>query len=156
IEIEHSEGRFVTGEALRQVARAARELAAIPGPTDPRPPAPGAKVNGVRYGSETPGGRAGKIMAAAREAEWRSAGGAPSYSPARAVALPMGITASSVQRDALDQRRGLPCAAERRSTTPAFSGVCGSTGCVSTACLHARAPRGVLRPSAVARWPFCR
>ncbi len=64
IEIEHSGGRFVTGEALRQVARAVRELAAIPGPTDPRPPAPGAKRSGVRYGSETRGGLAGKIMAA--------------------------------------------------------------------------------------------
>lgn len=69
IEIEQAAGGRVTGEELRQVARAARELAAIPGPTDPRPPAPGAKVNGVRNGSETRGGLAGKIMAASREAE---------------------------------------------------------------------------------------
>jgi hypothetical protein len=69
IEIEHSEGRFLTGEALRQFARAVRELAAIPGPTEPRPPAPGAKVNGVRNGSETRGGLAGKIMAASRTDE---------------------------------------------------------------------------------------
>ncbi len=66
IEISHAEGQFVTGEALRQVARALRELAAIPGPNDPRPPAPGAKINGVRNGSETRGGLAGKILAASR------------------------------------------------------------------------------------------
>jgi hypothetical protein len=69
IEIEQAAGGRVTGEELRQVARAVRELTAIPGPTDPRPPAPGAKRNGVRYGSETRGGLAGKIMAASREAE---------------------------------------------------------------------------------------
>jgi hypothetical protein len=66
IEIEQMEGRQVTGEALRQVARALRELASIPGPNDPRPPVPGAKVNGARDGSETRGGLAGKILAAHR------------------------------------------------------------------------------------------
>src|SRR5205823_6462688 len=66
IEIEQMEGRQVTGEQLRQVARALRELASIPGRDDPRPPAPGAKVNGVRDGSETRGGLAGKILAAHR------------------------------------------------------------------------------------------
>ena len=68
IEIEQAEGRCVTGEVLRQVARALRELAAIPGPTDPRPPAPGAKVNGARDGGETRGGLAGHILAASRPA----------------------------------------------------------------------------------------
>jgi hypothetical protein len=66
IEIEQAEGRQVTGEVLRQVARALRELASVPGPNDPRPPAPGAKVNGVRDGSETRGGLAGKILATSR------------------------------------------------------------------------------------------
>jgi hypothetical protein len=66
IKIEQAEGRPVSGEALRQVARAIRELASIPGPRDLRPPAPGAKVNGFRDGSETRGGLAGKILAAHR------------------------------------------------------------------------------------------
>ena len=33
-------------EQLRQIARAGREIAALPGRDDPRPPAPGLKVNG--------------------------------------------------------------------------------------------------------------
>jgi hypothetical protein len=66
VEIEQEEGRAVSGETLRQVARAIRELASIPGPNDPRPPVPGAKVNGVRDGGETRGGLAGKILAASR------------------------------------------------------------------------------------------
>lgn len=65
IEIEQEEGRMVSGEALRQVGRAIRELASIPGPNEPRPPRPGAKVNGVRDGSETRGGLAGRILAEA-------------------------------------------------------------------------------------------
>lgn len=64
IEIEQGEGRAITGEELRQVARAIRELAALPGPQDPRPPAPGAKVNGRREGGETRGGLTGRIRAA--------------------------------------------------------------------------------------------
>jgi hypothetical protein len=64
LDIEQSEDRLVGGEALRQMARAIREFSSIPGPTDPRPPPPGAKVNGVRDGSETRGGLAGKILAA--------------------------------------------------------------------------------------------
>jgi hypothetical protein len=64
MEIEQAEGRSLRGEQFRQVARAVRELASIPGPNDLRPPAPGAKVNGVRDGSETRGGLAGKILAA--------------------------------------------------------------------------------------------
>jgi hypothetical protein len=66
IEIEQEQGRPVSGERLRQVARAAREVASIPGPNEPRPPKPGAKVDGVRDGSETRGGLAGKILAASR------------------------------------------------------------------------------------------
>jgi hypothetical protein len=66
LEIEQNEDRVVGGEAIRQMARAIREFSSIPGPTDPRPPPPGAKVNGVRDGSETRGGLAGKILAASR------------------------------------------------------------------------------------------
>jgi hypothetical protein len=68
IEIEQSEDRPVSGETLRQIARAVREFASIPGLRDPRPPAPGAKVSGVRDGSETRGGLAGKVLAASRAA----------------------------------------------------------------------------------------
>lgn len=68
IEVEQAEGKSVTGEELRQMARALRELAALPGRNDPRPPAPGAKVNGCREGSETRGGLAGRIVAAHRTA----------------------------------------------------------------------------------------
>ncbi len=64
IELEQDEGRMVSGEALRQVARAIRELASIPGPNEPRPAPPGAKVNGIRDGGETRGGVAGRILAA--------------------------------------------------------------------------------------------
>jgi hypothetical protein len=66
IEIEQNESGWIKGDALRQVGRALRELAAVPGPNDPRPPAPGAKVNGIRNGAETRGGLAGKILAAHR------------------------------------------------------------------------------------------
>jgi hypothetical protein len=69
LEIEQSEGRPVSGEALRQLARAIREFSSIPGLRDPRPPAPGAKVNGARDASETRGGLAGKILAASRAGE---------------------------------------------------------------------------------------
>ncbi|HTA98825.1 MAG TPA: hypothetical protein VK730_14430 [Solirubrobacteraceae bacterium] len=68
IEVEQAEGRSITGEELRQVARALRELAALPGRQDPRPPAPGAKMNGRREGGETRGGLAGRILAAHRTA----------------------------------------------------------------------------------------
>jgi hypothetical protein len=64
IEIEQAAGQPISGEALRQVARAIRELSSIPGQYDPRPPPPGAKRNGVRDGSETRGGLAGLILAA--------------------------------------------------------------------------------------------
>ncbi len=67
IEIEQSEGRPASGEALRQLARAVREFSCIPGLREPRAPAPGAKVNGVRVGSETRGGLAGQILMASRE-----------------------------------------------------------------------------------------
>lgn len=65
IEIEQAEGRPVSGETLRQVGRAIREMASIPGPNERRPLAPGQKVNGVRDGSETRGGLAGRILAGA-------------------------------------------------------------------------------------------
>jgi hypothetical protein len=54
-------------ERLRQAARAVREIAAIPGPGEPRPPAPGATVNGVRDGGATRGGLAGEILRAHRQ-----------------------------------------------------------------------------------------
>lgn len=62
IEIEQAEGRPLACDSLRQLGRAIWELAAIPGPLGPRPPAPGVKVNGVRRGGETRGGLAGKIL----------------------------------------------------------------------------------------------
>jgi hypothetical protein len=66
IEIEQSEGRAVSGEAFRQLARAVREFSCIPGLRGPRQPAPGVKMNGVRDGGETRGGLAGKMLAASR------------------------------------------------------------------------------------------
>jgi hypothetical protein len=42
---------------------AVREIAALPGPADPRPAPPGAKVNGRRIGSEAHGGLAGPLLA---------------------------------------------------------------------------------------------
>lgn len=53
-------------ERIRQLARAGREIAAIPDRTEPTPPAPGAKRNGQRDGAETTGGMAGAILKAAR------------------------------------------------------------------------------------------
>jgi hypothetical protein len=67
IEIEQAQGRLVSGEVLRQLARAIREFCWIPGPNEPRPPAPGAKRNGTRQGGETRGGLAGQILRASRE-----------------------------------------------------------------------------------------
>ncbi len=57
----------VPGEVLRQLARALREIAALPGPTDERPPAPGEKRDGVRVGGETRGGLAARALALHRE-----------------------------------------------------------------------------------------
>ena len=54
----------VAGTPLR--GKTESELAAIPGPNDPHPLAPGAKINGMRNGGETRGGLAGKILAAHR------------------------------------------------------------------------------------------
>jgi hypothetical protein len=62
VERRQRAGEPVKGEELRQLARAQRELAQIPGLRDPLPPAPGAKVNGVREGGETRGGLAGPMM----------------------------------------------------------------------------------------------
>jgi hypothetical protein len=56
----------VAFEVLRQAARAVREIAAIPGPNDPRPPAPGAQVNGRRDGGATRGGPGAAILAEIR------------------------------------------------------------------------------------------
>jgi hypothetical protein len=67
IELEQSGGRPVAGEVIRQLTRAVGEFASIPGPNDPRPPAPGAKVNGTRDGGEMRGGLAGKICERGRE-----------------------------------------------------------------------------------------
>jgi hypothetical protein len=64
IEIVQSEGRAIGGEVLRQVGRALRELAALPGPGYPQPPAPGVKVNGQRQGGETRGGLTARMRAA--------------------------------------------------------------------------------------------
>jgi hypothetical protein len=49
-------------ERLRQIARMVREAAALPGPDDPRPPAPGVQVGGFRNGGTTRGGLAGRIL----------------------------------------------------------------------------------------------
>ena len=71
IEIEQSQDRQVSGEAIRQLARAVREYAALPAPDERRPRAPGAKLNGIREGGQTRGGLAGKIIAAsARNGPW--------------------------------------------------------------------------------------
>jgi hypothetical protein len=52
----------VDPERLRQTARAVREIAALPGPTDPQPPAPGAKVDGIQHGGQTKGGLVGDLL----------------------------------------------------------------------------------------------
>lgn len=49
-------------EKLRQIVRVVREAAALPGPTDPRPAAPGQRVNGHKDGAETTGGPGGALM----------------------------------------------------------------------------------------------
>jgi len=67
VEIEQAAGRPLDFRALSGITRALRELAWIPGANEPRPPRPGAKVNGVRQGGDTRGGLAAKIIAAARE-----------------------------------------------------------------------------------------
>jgi hypothetical protein len=68
LEHEQAVGRPVSFEALRQAIRATRELAWIPERHDPTPPAPGAKVAGVRHGSETRGGIAGRVLAGTLDA----------------------------------------------------------------------------------------
>jgi hypothetical protein len=54
-------------ELIRQVARASREIAAIPGPRDPRPAPPGRNPNPLRtprsQTGDTDGGLAGEILA---------------------------------------------------------------------------------------------
>jgi hypothetical protein len=77
VERRQRAGEPVKGEELRQLARAQRELTQIPGLRDPLPPAPGAKVNGVREGGETRGGLAGPMMR-----DLRSTGGGRPFMPA--------------------------------------------------------------------------
>jgi hypothetical protein len=67
----------VSFEELRQAARAVREISALPGPNDPRPPAPGARVNGRRDGGATRGGLAGQLLAAVRESPPAGAAAVP-------------------------------------------------------------------------------
>lgn len=58
----------VDPERLRQIARAVREVAALPGPNDPRPTAPGSKQGGTVNGAKTTKGAdtlAGRILAEA-------------------------------------------------------------------------------------------
>jgi hypothetical protein len=68
-------------ERLRQICRAVREAAAIPGPNDERPKAPGGKTDGRRNGGETKGGLAGSILAAHRASEDGQTEPAPDASP---------------------------------------------------------------------------
>jgi hypothetical protein len=58
-------------EMLRQIARAVREAAAIPGPTDPRPSKPGQRDprTGEHNGTHTTGGLAAQIAATANRSE---------------------------------------------------------------------------------------
>jgi len=62
--IEQEAGRALDFRAFSGIARALRELAWLPGPTEPQPRRPGSKLNGVRQGGETRGGLAGKMIAA--------------------------------------------------------------------------------------------
>jgi len=63
-------------ERLRQIARALREVAAIPGPTEPRPVKPGQKNPGTQTtnGGTTKGGLAGAILAADARVSTRATG----------------------------------------------------------------------------------
>lgn len=62
--IEQDAGRPLDFRAFCGIARALRELAWLPGPTEPQPRRPGSKLNGVREGGDTRGGLAAKIIAA--------------------------------------------------------------------------------------------
>jgi hypothetical protein len=73
-EIEHDQAkrgktvnRLRMGEELRQAIRCVREAAALPGPQDPRPVAPGARIpneEGRKNGGATQGGIADSIVKA--------------------------------------------------------------------------------------------
>jgi len=78
VERRQRAGEVVKGEELRQLGRAQRELAQVPGLRDPVPSAPGAKVNGVRDGGTTRGGIAGPLLA-----DHRSSGGGKTWEPPR-------------------------------------------------------------------------
>jgi len=68
IERRQREGVPVPGEEIRQVARAAREIASLPGLDDPAPVAPGLRTPGTgqKESGTTRGGLAGQIIAAAK------------------------------------------------------------------------------------------
>jgi hypothetical protein len=70
----------VPGEEIRQVARAAREIASLPGLDDPAPVAPGLRTPGTGHKDSgmTRGGLAGMILAAHE----RSRGAQPEVDPA--------------------------------------------------------------------------
>lgn len=61
-------GKPVDPELLRQIARAVREIAALPGPNDARPVKPGDKIPGENRtaGGPTVGGIAGQILSSHR------------------------------------------------------------------------------------------
>lgn len=53
-------------ERLRQIVRVIREAAALPGPGEQRPPAPGQKRDGVQHGGQTRDGMAAELLKAHR------------------------------------------------------------------------------------------
>jgi hypothetical protein len=94
-------------ERVRQIARAAREIASLPGPTDPRPPAPGAKVGGVRDGGQTRGGVAGALLA-----DHRAGGAAPAW-PAPPLPAPSVADTLDTPEEAAPDDDGSPAALAR-------------------------------------------
>jgi hypothetical protein len=71
MEKRQKNGKSVPGEELRQVARAVREIAAIPGPSDARPAAPGARVNGDATGQRRRAGKDSPARSWARTVQQR-------------------------------------------------------------------------------------
>lgn len=64
--LENRRRGTVDPERLRQIARVVREVAALPGPSDPRPPTPGrSNATTQRTGAETTSGLAGSLLKAA-------------------------------------------------------------------------------------------
>ena len=72
-------GQPIRGEELRQLGRAAREFAALPGPNDPRPIQPGQKIpgTGTNAGGATRGGIATTALGASVLAANRGEGSVP-------------------------------------------------------------------------------